>query len=792
MRGTPRIVLPPTNRNPVDSHAQSPPRPAGPRAQSKWLASIGALALSAVGVLGAGCSDDQPAPVLDAASPDSAVLPDAAPIPDAAPVADAAPMPDAAPVVPVPCNPAPGGPQNPAAPAVELAFPPPRSLTDNALMHVRGRATHTETIASITVNGAPATTTNDFADWSATVPLGDGENAVVIESADSSGNIDPTAAEVCVVLSRTIPERMEFIEVDAAGDRALILDRELEVVLAMDLTTGIRTELSGPSVGTGVSLGRYPDALAYDPSNDRAYVMADDVLLSVDLATGDRSAVTPSENDLRTVGNLAFDGVNNRVLATAVFDDRVVAVDPSTGQISELSGAAMSGPPLDFPRDIVIDADNNRALVGNHNPFELIGVDLSTGERTLLSGSGVGSGPSVSGTTPSLTMDSAGGRVFAATQAGQVVYAIDLATGDRTVVSNSSTGAGSLPRSILGLAHDPDGARLLAVDRIVDVVWAIDIATGDRSFASHASFGTGTPLDRPGNVTFDDATDTAYFIDASSSRIVGLDLATGARSTIWSGSMGSLFSMVMDAGEDRILMLNYSTQAIVAFQPATATFTTLASSSVGSGPSLETTRAITADEVGGGVFLMPSDCSGGSCIGRVLSVDTTTGNRFVVSSNSMGNGPSLLGSRSIAHDSARNRALVLDRPDVKGCAPESCELRVVDLATGDRSTLAGVGPGIENGVAIALDPARDELYILWAPSCQSVNFVGNSGLTRVDLATGERSILSGDGVGLGPDLVMGAEMVLDADGDLAIVADWERPAIVAVDLITGYRVILAR
>lgn len=760
-------------------------------------ARLGALALLIASAAGAGCGDNNAPAAPDAAlAPDAGPSPDAAPVPDAAPMSpDAAPMPDGGTGMPLACDPPPSGPQNPAAPAVEIAFPPQRSLTDTDTIHIRGRATHTDAIASITVNGVPATSTDGFAEWSAIVPLDDGQNIIIVESADASGNVDPTAANVCVVLSRNIMERTEYITLDEAGGRALVLDRELATILAVDLATGARTEVSGPNVGSGPSLDWLPLGLDYDPATGLAYTIANGEVLQVDVATGDRTSLMPGGPGLGSgIGNLAFDAANDRVLLTRVFSDSVTAVDITTGQVSVLSDGTTGGPPLDFPWDIAIDAANNRALVTQQNPFELISVSLTSGARTMISGPAVGSGPDIPGSYPAIALDLANGRAFAGTGSRPEVYAIDLATGARTVIADDTTGSGPLTSSIWGLIYDPGTTRAVAIDRIWDVVWSVDVTTGQRSFLSHAFVGTGERLNRPASIAFDEPRDALYITENSSpSRITLMDLPTGDRSTASPDGNG-LGSLTMAPGGNSILMINRNTQAIVSFDPATATFTDLASSTLGSGPDMEFVSSIAVDETSGGVLLLAIECFGefGPCYGRVLSVDTATGNRFLISDDGLGNGPRLTWSNKIVHDSARDRALVLDRDvDDESCAPEPTSVRTVDLVTGDRSTLAGAGPALTNGADMLLDPTRDRLLVLWSQSCFNWSYSYNSGLTSVDLTTGERVILSGAGVGGGPRLLLGAELAMNESGDYALVSDYSRAAVAAVDLVTGYRVIIS-
>lgn len=68
---------------------------------------------------------------------------------------------------------------------------------------------------------------------------------------------------------------------------------------------------------------------------------------------------------------------------------------------------------------------------------------------------------------------------------------------------------------------------------------------------------------------------------------------------------------------------------------------------------------------------------------------------------------------------------------------------------------------------------------------------GLQAVVAVDLKTGNRSILSDDETGTGPNLYRPYGIVLDTDNHRALVADGVLYAVVAIDLKTGNRKILS-
>jgi DNA-binding beta-propeller fold protein YncE len=131
-------------------------------------------------------------------------------------------------------------------------------------------------------------------------------------------------------------------------------------------------------------------------------------------------------------------------------------------------------------------------------------------------------------------------------------------------------------------------------------------------------------------------------------------------------------------------------------------------------------------------------------------------------------------------DAPRNRALVLDQGLYAGI-----ELKAVDLDTGIRTIQYERPPELEDGNRFA-DMA------LLGEDGQRVLVASTAELFTVDLTTGERVVISGATAGSGPLLMEVVDMALDAAGGRALVVqNEEQPALIAVDLTTGARSLLA-
>lgn len=80
------------------------------------------------------------------------------------------------------------------------------------------------------------------------------------------------------------------VVLDAANDRALVVDSDLDALLAVDLASGDRTILSDSSTGTGTDF-LVPFSVAVDAANNRALVIdrGFDALFVVELGSGERA-----------------------------------------------------------------------------------------------------------------------------------------------------------------------------------------------------------------------------------------------------------------------------------------------------------------------------------------------------------------------------------------------------------------------------------------------------------------------------------------------------------------------
>jgi DNA-binding beta-propeller fold protein YncE len=152
-----------------------------------------------------------------------------------------------------------------------------------------------------------------------------------------------------------------------------------------------------------------------------------------------------------------------------------------------------------------------------------------------------------------------------------------------------------------------------------------------------------------------------------------------------------------------------------------------------------------------------------SGLGALLAVDLDTGAASVLSDAATGGGPALPSPRAV--DADADNAWVVDNV--------LRQLVRIDLATGDRTVVA---VGLANPQGVRLDPDGGAALV-----------ADGARLVRVDLATGDITELTG----MGPAFGNAMGLVVDAPNRRAFVADALLAAVLAVDLDTGERTVVA-
>ncbi len=259
-----------------------------------------------------------------------------------------------------------------------------------------------------------------------------------------------------------------------------------------------------------------------------------------------------------------------------------------------------------------------------------------------------------------------------------IVLQIDPTTGNRTVLSNDFTGTGIIMRRVVAITSH-GGGSLLVGDRDLDAIIEVNPLTGNRRLVSGCPevrdpcpavlVGNGAPLLNP--IALSVAADGSLLVvdvGDQSSALIQINLATGDRTPIASSIVGlgpQLLEPVgvttTEAGES--FVLDQALDAIVQIDLATMQRTVTSgcrqapdpcppTSLVGRGPEFVRPTSIAAS---GQRTLLVADAD----LGAVISVNTNSGTRNVLSDVNRGNGPVFLNPVGIAVESSGD-IVVLD------------------------------------------------------------------------------------------------------------------------------------
>ncbi|MBT8444632.1 MAG: hypothetical protein KJO13_07790, partial [Gammaproteobacteria bacterium] len=300
-----------------------------------------------------------------------------------------------------------------------------------------------------------------------------------------------------------------------------------------------------------------------------------------------------------------------------------------------------------------------------------------------------------------------------------------------------------------GISLDPQNRVAYVADGVADTITSIDLTTGDRRLLAGNASGQGTIASDPIGVAHDPATGDVYIADFT---------------------LNSL-STISAAGTTRVI----------------------SDATTGSGPLLENPYDIELDLAGGVAYVLDS------LRHAVFSIDLADGARRIVSAQGIGAGPAWGNPQGLDLDAGSARLFVADADCIYSVAIQS----------GDRTIVScngvGVGQGFRNLGDIAFDPANER--VLGIDDLRNVLF-------SVDLATGDREIISGDSSlvllvtdpdtgtsefvdvprveGGGLTLAVPRRIDFDPALQIAYITDDAYDGVIAVDVASGYRQLIAK
>jgi sugar lactone lactonase YvrE len=338
---------------------------------------------------------------------------------------------------------------------------------------------------------------------------------------------------------------------DATQTRLLVTDNFRDAVMAVDLTTGVRSVLStavAPAVGSGPAFDQAYNVVL-DSANNRVLVAnhvtgAPNQLIAVNLANGNRTLLplTGTSSDFQVTGAMALDSANSRLFLSMYPRANVVQVNLATNQQTRFADSNVGTGPMLYGGSVLIDnATPSRSLLTN-GTSAVVRVDLATGARSVVVATTHANGTAFSpqylqfDTRPGIPAN----RLFYTAPVGSTtsLYSADLGTGIASFMTIANIPFSPHPEIPLDAANSRLLINVLPAFNQSQVV-PVDVVTGTRGLAI-ADSGIGTPAFGQLNaMALENAPGVPQRIIAMDAQSImyGIDTATGNR-TIISASAG--------------------------------------------------------------------------------------------------------------------------------------------------------------------------------------------------------------------------------------------------------------
>lgn len=538
---------------------------------------------------------------------------------------------------------------------------------------------------------------------------------------------------------------------------------------ALALVTALAPDCGGGG-GSGSAAVRSPIVVTFPPAHslttDSQMVLRGATLDPIAIGTVEANGVTVATgDDFANWSALAAIAAPTTTIRFTGTDDAGRPLPPQQCVVDRSAlPVSRESPSFDPARGQILFGE------GSFEPLGLVALDVATGKCVVVSGATRGGGALINNDIDAVRVDAANDRAFAIELFPTRILSIELANGDRTTVSDGSSGGVSFnfPRS---LDLDAARGRLVVADQNLDALIAVSLANGSRSILSDGAHGSGPTFSNPHWVAISAAQDRALVADEIPPALITVNLATGDRTIVSDGSRGSgpalsaPVSVAFEAGGGSALVADIGAAAVVRVDLATGNRTILSDATHGSGPALVTPI---------GIELLPDGRAvvAENELATTLAIDPVSGDRSDLERSSVGSGPSIFGVGSLAVDPSSGELLAI----------RSDALFRVDPIRGDRAVVSsaavGQGPLLREAQSVAVLPTGRTAFVVES----------SEGVLAVDLATGARTLVSGDSAGSGTPFKLPECLVLDAARDLAYVGDFGSPSrVVSVDLATGAR-----
>lgn len=677
---------------------------------------------------------------------------------------------------------------------------------------MRGAVTDSTGITDVQINGVSASTEDNWAHWTAEVPLTDGNNAIAVSYVtDTDETHAVTTLQVSKGLELVSASRMVL---DSDNSRLLVLDIATASIIAVELDTGVHTLMS--PVESGENHLQRTLGMTLDRAGNRLIINRRDTenpIVAIDLTSGDQSLLDYNETEaisgtipltieasggtVYTSGLELFRGlpvgdclapIRTSTLSEELLTAATISrLDPATGEFSILTRLPDTITPDDASllniQAMADDAQSGALYVldscvvalSNNGPsvpvHRIKRVDKASGDVSWFYPESQAAQTELINKAKDAWADSADPdnvrAQFILKSPAQLLLdhdnsallvldendlvKFDVDSGEHVVIAGNDVPPNAEPQSISTgfFALDRTTRQLYTYDTALNQFLVIDPANGSRARLGDQFYDPDTVFIAPNSITLDVSANRFFTTDRYRSTLFVSDLSTGVR--------------------ERLADNVKPTDSVRISQPI----------------------GLTRDDTAGNLYVLSQetvtvpDSNRSRTVARVVNVNMDTGakNLLFEFDPRIGFGSSPL--YDVVYSGARRTVYIAQQFETGYGAIH--RLRILEDNTVESTLLTA--PGLPNSkhplrapAALALDEQRNRLLAVDRT---------NKALYAIDLTTGERtpvSLYSNDEGAV--NLNVPRDIWINEEGTRALVLDSGLDSIVSVDLESGARSLL--
>jgi len=619
------------------------------------------------------------------------------------------------------------------------------------------------------------------------------QDRVFIVAAGVVHQIDLKTGTESIFSSNTIPNDSNPLNtatgltIDPAKNRLLVTTSNTAQIIAIDLANGERSIISD-NMDTPNNINPLDTPMDIAVNGDQAYVIDSGnlSLIRINLADGARSILSDNNmsdknNTFNRLTTLAVDAANARTLVVDSGRSALLSVDHDSGEREVISGnrSPDSNNPIGNTPDLIIQG--GRGLMLDSSTHSILSIDLEDGTRTVFTEPGLFF-------PVNMVLETIRSRLLVIDYSG--VKTVSLADGSVELLSGRNQPVDS-PKfdRLTDITLDIENNRALVLDQTLQRIFAVDLDNGERTYYAGGFPNASPALYQPSRVAFDREKNQVFVATgkyAQNKGVKKINLLTGAQEAIPTSLIRSASDFVF-ANNNQLYIL--ASRNLSVLNTDTSTVKTVADTQTpeGESPALTKMRTMALDTANNLAYVFDENER------AIFSIHLTTGERQIISSNRFpdnASGPELLSNdiSSLVFDPSKNRLLILSR---------RVGIIAVDTNSGMRSAFSTKDmPNTLNRLnspsGMILDAQGERLLVF-----VSAGFINGQLLTKlvaVDLTTGERTKLPGDGNSdrtnfLTTRATANIRDISLISSDIALAID-EKNGVVLLDVATGEQVIL--